>query len=140
MTEPRTPNAERGEMSLVLAGRPMGLRPSYEAIVAMEASLGRGLVDVARDAIAAKLSLGETAQIVTECVRAWGRETEDKDAAGAQPNRIGRLILDAPGGFHEVQRILSGLLSMAVTGGYDPEGNVKPAATTTMDGAVPAAG
>jgi hypothetical protein len=139
MTETRAPNAERGELSLLLAGRPMGLRPSYEAIVAIEATLGRGLVDVARAAIDAKLSLGETAQIVAECVRAWGREVEDKDAAGAQAPRIGRLILAAPGGFHEVQRILSGLLSMAVTGGYDPEGNVKPAATMT-DGAVPAAG
>ena len=139
--ETRAPNEDRGEISLLLAGTVMGLRPSYEAIAATEAALGRGLVDVARDAIAGKLKLAETAQVVTECVRAWGREVESRDAAGAQPARIGKLILGAPGGFLEVQRVLAGMLSMAVTGGYDAEGNVVPAAAeTTTSAEAPAAG
>ena len=61
---------ERGELSLLLDGTMMVLRPTFEAIQSIEGTLGRGLVDLARDAIAGKLSLADTAQIATECIRA----------------------------------------------------------------------
>lgn len=126
----RSPVEDRGELALTLDGMLFGLRPSYEAIDAIEKALGRGLVDVARDALSAKLSLGATAQIACECIRAWGRETQDKNASGANAPRIARLILDSEGGFHAVLQTVSAMLSLAVTGGYDSAGNLKPPATT----------
>jgi hypothetical protein len=122
---------DRGEYNLNLAGAVMGLRPSYEAIDAIEKTLGRGIIDLAQTAIAAKLSMGDTAQIVCECVRAWGRETQDKGAEGANAVRIGQLIYDAPGGCYAVQKTVAGMLSLVVTGGYTSAGELKPSTTKT---------
>ncbi|MEK9211718.1 GTA-gp10 family protein [Sphingomonas sp. 2378] len=129
----RTASAERGETTLVLDGETLGLRPSFEAIEEIELTLDRGLVDIARDAIDLKLKLGAVAQIVCALVRAFGRATGNKGAAGANPKRIGRLILESDGGMLIAQKQLSGLLSVAVTGGYDSEGNPKPTTMTTTE-------
>ncbi|MFZ2996286.1 GTA-gp10 family protein [Sphingobium sp.] len=131
---------ERGELTLLLDGADMGLRPSYEAIQAIETSLGRGLVDLARDGIAGKLSMSETAQIATECIRAWGRDVEDKGAAGANAVRIAKLILDSDGGIYAAQKTVSAMLSLAVTGGYNSSGELKPSMTTEMTGSAPVDG
>ncbi len=53
----RAASVDRGELVLVLDGTRMGLRPTFEAIEAIEQQLGRGLVDVARDALADKLTI-----------------------------------------------------------------------------------
>jgi len=124
---------ERGELSLLLDGTMMVLRPTFEAIQSIEGTLGRGLVDLARDAIAGKLSLADTAQIATECIRAFGRDTDDKNLAGAGAPKIARLIYDAQGGLHSVQKTVSAMLSLAVTGGYTSSGELKPSATTTTE-------
>lgn len=139
-TAVRTPNADRGELVLVLDNTRMGLRPTFEAIEAIEQQLGRGLVDVARDALADKLTIGEAAQVACECIRAFGSETGDKGLAGANPKRIARLIYDSEGGLLTVTKTLSALLSIAVTGGYDASGNLKPTATMTTTEAAPAVG
>lgn len=131
---------ERGELSLMLDGADMGLRPSYEAIQAIETTLGRGLVDLARDGIAGKLSLSETAQIATECIRAWGREVEDKGAAGANSVRVAKLILDSDGGLYGAQKTVSAMLSLAVTGGYNSAGEMKPSTTTVTTASAPVDG
>jgi hypothetical protein len=136
----RKGNEERGEMTLLLAGTPMGLRPSYEAIVAFEAALDRGLVDIARDAVAGKLKLGEVAQVAAECIRAWGRDTDNKDAAGAGADRIARLILDSEGGLYAIGKTVSGMLSLAVTGGYTSSGEIRPLTTTTTTQEAPVDG
>lgn len=124
---------DRGEATLTLGGESMGLRPSYEAIEEIEATLDRGLVDLARDAIDLKLKLGAVAQIVCALVRAFGRATDDKNLAGSNPKRIGRLILESDGGLLVAQKQVSGLLSVAVTGGYDAEGNPKPTTMKTTE-------
>ncbi|KTT72617.1 hypothetical protein [Sphingomonas endophytica] len=131
---------DRGELSLTLAGVEMGLRPSYEAIDATEKALGRGLVDIARSALNATLTLGETAQIATEAIRAWGRDADSRDAAGATAPRIGRLILDSDQGFHGCLKTIAAMLSLAVTGGYDSAGNLKPTATTKTTDEAPVVG
>ncbi len=141
MTDVSRPAVEdRGELTLSLAGAEMGLRPSYEAIDAIERALGRGLVDVARAALNGTLTLGETAQVAAEAIRAWGRDADSKDAAGASATRIGKLILDSDDGFHGNLKTLSAMLSLAVTGGYDSSGNLKPAAKTKTTDEAPAAG
>jgi len=130
-----------GEMALYLPGGAMVLRPSYEAIVAVEQTLGRGLVDLAGDALAKRLTLPETAQIACKFIRAWGNETGNNGAAKANPDRVAKLIYTSEKGFHEALKALSAVLSLAVTGGYDAEGKLKPSAMTTMEqGKAPAGG
>lgn len=131
---------DRGEFALNLAGVTMGLRPSYEAIDAVEKALGRGVLDVTRDALAGRLSMGETAQVACECVRAWGRETNDKGAAGSNAVRIGQLIYDSEGGLHGAQQTVAAMLSLVVTGGYSASGELKPATTKTTTEKAPVAG
>lgn len=122
---------DRGEFSLLLAGTTMGLRPSYEAIDAIEKTLGRGAVDIARQALAAKLSMGEVAQVACECIRAWGRDADDKGAAGSNPVRVGQLIYDSPEGLHGALQTIAAMLSLVVTGGYTASGELKPSTTKT---------
>lgn len=62
----RAPVSDRGEASLVFDGTVMGLRPSFEALDAIEKTLGRGLVDLAGAAIRKELSMSETGQIACE--------------------------------------------------------------------------
>lgn len=131
---------DRGEYSLMLAGVMMGLRPSYEAIDAVEKALGRGVLDVARDALAGRLSMGATAQIACECIRAWGREANDKGAAGSNPVRIGQLIYDSEDGLHGAQKTVAAMLSLVVTGGYSASGELKPATTKTTTEKAPVVG
>ncbi|MDO7843455.1 hypothetical protein [Sphingomonas immobilis] len=129
-SKPAAPIVEdRGEFSLVLDGATYGLRPSYEAIEAVEAATGQGLIDLARAGLAAKLSLAVTSQVATEFIRAWGRANGDKGASGANAPRIAKLILNSDGGFHAALQTLSGVLSLAVTGGFDAEGEMKPSTT-----------
>jgi hypothetical protein len=127
---------ERGELSLTLDGVDMIMRPTYEAIEAFEAATDKGILQLAHESLNRKLKLGEIAQIACECIRAWGREVENKDAAGANPKRIGNLILDAPGGVLEAAKTVGAMLSLASTGNYTAMGEVK--AGTTMTTGLPA--
>lgn len=120
---------DRGEIALTLGGMEMVLRPSYEAINAIEVATGKGLLQLARDALEAKLTLGEASQIACEAICAWGRETGDEQASGATAKRLGALILESEQGFHGVLSTLAAMLSVAVTGGYTSAGKMKP---TTM--------
>lgn len=136
----RPASAERGEATLLLDGQPMGLRPSQAAIEEIELTLDRGLVELARDALASKLKLPQLAQIACALIREFGRDTGNKDMAGSNAKRIAKLILDSEGGILAVQKTLAGLLSMAVTGGYDSAGNLKPTAMMTTTEEAPAVG
>lgn len=122
---------ERGELTLELGGASMSLRPSYEAIVGFEAATGKGLLQLAREALNGRLTLAETAQVACECVRAWGREAGDQNAAGSNAKKVAKLILEAEGGLHATLQTVSAMLSLAVTGGYDASGEAKPSAMTT---------
>ncbi|MBM6576343.1 hypothetical protein KCP91_08155 [Microvirga sp. SRT01] len=135
----RAPVSDRGEASLVLAGATMGLRPSFEALDAIEKTLGRGLVDLAGSAIRKELSMSETGQIACELIRAFGRESDDEGAARSNAPRVTKLIMASDGGLLEAMKTIGGVLAIAVNGGYDTEGNMKPPVTTTTDEA-PAGG
>lgn len=136
----RAPVSDRGEASLVLADAVMGLRPSFEALDAIEKTLGRGLVDLAGAAIRKELSMSETGQIACELIRAFGRETENDGAARSNAPRVTKLIMASDGGLLEAMKTVGGVLAIAVNGGYDTEGNLKPLATTTTTDEAPAGG
>lgn len=129
--------AERGEIALNLGDQELILRPTYEAIEGFEAITGKGMLQLTRAALDGALTLGETAQIATECVKAWGRATEKASAVGVNAPRIASLILESPGGFNEALRTVAGMLSLASTGGYTASGNLK-AGTATTTSAAPA--
>lgn len=131
---------DRGELALTLDGTRMVLRPTFEAVSEIEQTLDRGLVDLARAALAAKLKLSETAQIVGACVRAWGRDVGEKGAAGANDQRIARLIVDSDAGIHEAMKTVGAMLSLAVTGGYTTAGELKPSTMTTTTEKAPVDG
>lgn len=120
-----TANATRGEVSLELEGAEYVLRPSYEAISAFETQTNRSLIDLARAAGDGELKLSESAIIVTECIKAHGRATDDKALAAFNAARVGELILQADGGLLIAMKRLELLLFMAATGGYTGSGEVK---------------
>ncbi len=126
-----TVNPERGEVEIVLEGTTFGLRPTYEAIVAIEKATDRTLVDLARDANVTHLPLAVCAIIVTELIRAWGKAKGDVMAQGVQVERIGHLLMDE--GMPTVQVRLALVLVLAATGGYTPSGEMKAVATTTPE-------
>jgi len=104
----RPASEERGEVSLVLDGATMALRPSYEAIFAFEASTDKGLLELARAALEGKMRLADLSQVVTECIRAWGRATQQPSIAASNAVRIGQLIVEAEGGMARELHCLGG--------------------------------
>lgn len=133
----RPANPERGEITLILDGSEFVLRPTHEAIEAFETATGKGLLQLAREALNGQLRLAEVAQVTAECIRAWGRATNDRVAQAVGTMRIGELLLEADGGFVNALKTVSVMLSLATTGGYTAQGEVK-AGTTTTSAAVPA--
>lgn len=116
-------NETRGEVALTLDGAEFVLRPSYEAIVEFEAATGRSLIDLAQAAGAGSLSLSDAAAIVTACVKAWGRATGNKSAAGVNAKRVAELLIEE--GLLLVMKRLEIVLFLAATGGVTASGEVK---------------
>ncbi|MBB4618676.1 hypothetical protein [Sphingomonas abaci] len=140
MSDARQPVADRGEASLTLAGTVMGLRPSFEALDAIEKALGRGLVDLAGAAIRKELRMSETGQIACELIRAFGRDADDAGASKSTAPRVTELIMASEGGLLAAMQTISGVLAIAVNGGYDTQGNLKPPTTTMTTDEAPVGG
>lgn len=125
-----TPNEVRGEFALELDGVEYGLRPTHEALEAIEGKLGTSALKLARAALTGDLTLGQMGTIVAECVRAWGRQTGDAANANVGEKALKPLIQQA--GMLETSQKLQAVLSLAVTGGVTPEGEAKPGAIETL--------
>jgi hypothetical protein len=123
-------NATRGELSLSLGGAEFVLRPSYEAIVALEAKTETGLKLLAFGARVGTLPLAQAEIIVAECVKAHGRAIGDKDMEAVKPAKIGSLMLDA--GLNDCYDVLRQLLEAALTGGFTAQGERKPQVTKSV--------
>ncbi|WP_267388674.1 hypothetical protein [Sphingomonas sp. GC_Shp_3] len=140
-------NALRGEVILVLEGQSFVLRPSYTAIIAMEQKTGLPLINIAQLAEQAALTLEAQAIVVTELVRAWGREAQVDEYASAgekatltaakhaSVDSIGALLFDVGG--MAVQPRIAIVLGRALTGGCLPSG--EPKATGMMTTGIPVA-
>jgi hypothetical protein len=140
-------NAVRGEVDLVLDGRSFVLRPSYTAVIAMEKKTGMALLQLTQLAEQGALTQEAQAIVVTELVRAWGRE-QDLDeyasatdrsrvtvAKSANVDTIGELLF--PVGVMAVQPRVAIVLGLAATGGCLPSGELK--ATGMMTPEIPVA-
>lgn len=119
-----TANKERGEHSLTLAGVTYLLRPSHEAIVAIESQCGASLLTLARDGNAGALGVQELGIIAAELIKA-GAAKDDEATAHVGAERIGKLIFE--NGLASVTARLTLCLIDAATGGRTAEGNVKAA-------------
>jgi hypothetical protein len=118
-------NKARGEVTLTLDGQEFVLRPSYEAIQQFEQQTGKGVFELARAALDGKLTATDMATVATECIRAWGRQTEDTSAKGANSTRIGEMMAEADGGWIAALNAIGELLANAAMGGYTAKGEVK---------------
>ena len=136
-------NELRGEADIMLGGQRFVLRPSYMAIVVIEKKTGKPLMELAASAEQSLLTQEAQAIVVTELVRAWGREivldeyssAEEKSIAttakGANAESIGELLYSI--GALAVQPRLAVVLGAAVTGGCLPSGELKPTETMTPE-------
>lgn len=120
-------NEERGEVAMELGGERFVLRPTYEAIQAVEAALGRGLVDLGQSALNGKLGTDDAAIVATEFIKAQGRATGNKSMAAVNAKKVGSLMFEADGGFTTCLGIVGAVLAMAATGGYTATGELKAA-------------
>lgn len=128
-------NEVRGEVSIELDGAPYVLRPTYEALVAIETQTQCSLSILAMAAQFGTLSIVNAAIIVTECVKAQGKALLAADDPSGRVmtmfglQRVGELILES--GLKTVFAPLATLLRNAITGGYTATGEPKATATTT---------
>lgn len=118
-------NETRGEIALDLSGKEYVLRPTYQAISAIESKTGKGLLALARDA--ADITLADAAIIATECIKAHGQHIGDDMMAKYSANKIAEMMLETEGGIAACLGRLTALLMVAATGGYTASGELKAA-------------
>jgi hypothetical protein len=126
----------RGEVTIDLDATYV-MRPSYEAVEAIEAGTGHGVVALVNLAARGEMTLKQAAIVVTECIRAWGKQQqaegnasdEARSAAGARAEKVGRLIHEH--GLVSATERCAIVLMGAATGGVTATGEWKPVATET---------
>lgn len=124
--EPRQAVDFRGRITVPLGGANYVLRPSYDAVTAIEAELGRSTLALSQQATAGLLTTSDLAVICCECMKAQGKAdpSAGPSYSGAQVHRIGQLIMEE-GAPYIIARIAV-LLVGVVTGGYTAQGEPKP--------------
>lgn len=122
-------NAERGEVAIVLDGKSYPMRPSFEAMQAIERGTGSALPELVHKMIRRPcgLSLSDMALIVTETVRAAGKDRDDKMLQAWEPARVGELIYS--GGWPKALEAIEKLLINACNGGAAPKPGKKAEGT-----------
>lgn len=115
-----TANEIRGEVSIALDGVAYVLRPSYEAGVAIEQATGRSLMELAVAAAGSRMLLPQLAIVVTEYIKAWGRETGNTSTEHFDVQRVGELIHNGKGGIMAAMPRVELVLAQAVSGGCRP--------------------
>ena len=126
-------NPDRGEHELELGGTTYLLRPSHQAIRAIERKTERSTMDLFRLGNTGSLSFDQLAIIATELIRAGG---EDEMTRAVNAERIGELIYEA--GSHRAMARLTLCLIDAASGGRTASGEAK-AAPVAMSGTAGAA-
>lgn len=136
-------NQYRGEVDLVLNETRFVLRPSHQAMVAVEEQTGKSCLALAVEAADCKMTLRDATIITTLCIQAWGASTDDEAgrvARAVDQERIGELIHEY--GLMKVVLRLEIVLLNAVTGGCKKDGSPKEgeAPPTTGTDATPGVG
>lgn len=118
----------RGQIAIELEGVVYQLRPSREAILAIETQTGNSLYQLAGLAIAGGMQTETMGLIVAELMRAHGKANPqdplNSTYIGAKPERIAELIHEE--GVPYVVPPIVAVLMGALTGGYTASGEPKP--------------
>ncbi len=120
-------NPARGEHTLTLAGTTYVMRPTYDAIVAIEDALDLTALELARAGAEGRLGCNVLGVIVAELVRA-GAAPDDRLTANVTADALARLIYEE--GRAKVGTVITVVLSGAVMGGHKATG--EPKAVTEM--------
>lgn len=118
-------SAERGEVPVTLEGVTYPMRPSGAAQMAIEDQLGTTIPELWFRMIAlwkrasgeaaegaAGLTLKQMAVVITECIKAAGRDRQDKALQSFTADRIAELIADQRMSYNEpLAKIIGGMLS-----------------------------
>lgn len=121
-------NEERGEFDIELGGVTYAMRPSWEAVEAFERAIGHASQRLYALAAAGDLQLSDSATIVTECIRAWGKSTGDRAVQAFRVEKVKPLLHEA--GTLIVNKRLSLMLFLSITGGLDSKGERKASASS----------
>jgi hypothetical protein len=130
----RKANPERGEHELALPGKTYRLRPSHEALKAIERLTGTSVLALVRLGNVGELSIEQLGIVGAELIRA-GAEPDDSMTAAVDSERVEELIFenDGPngvGGLPYAQSTLTLCLLDAATGGRKASGEAKAAPAT----------
>lgn len=125
MANTQTPpaNEPREPVTLTLEGVPYILRPTYDAILAIEAATGKSAFQIARDAADTSLSVTDAGIVSTELIAVEGRASGDKAVASVGRARISQMVLSE--GLIAAQMRLAIVMTGAVTGVYTATGDMK---------------
>ena len=109
-------NPERGEVPILLGSKTNPMRPSYAAIKSIEQVLGP-VVSLATKLAhpLERLSIDALAVIVTEAIKAAGKDRDDKMLQAMSRDRIAELIYES--GVLSVMEPVELLLVNMITGG-----------------------
>jgi hypothetical protein len=117
-----TVNPERGEVALLLEGEVYPMRPSYDAMMAIEQQLGSLVALSYRHASPLQgLTMREMSVVACEAIKEAGRERGDegKMLRGVTAEKICKLI--AAGGPLKAIAPIEKLLDNMITGGTKPK-------------------
>lgn len=117
-------NPVRGEHEITLAGTTYLLRPSFAAIVEIEETLGKSIVDLVRQTNDCTLPLNSLGELVAILIRA-GAARDDRLAANVSADRIAELAFEE--GVRPVYARVTLLLIDVITGGRNTKGEAKAA-------------
>lgn len=119
----------RGHISVPLDGEQFVLRPSFEAIKAIEEITGKDHSQLAHEAVQQRLSYTDMGIICAEMMKAHGKANPDdpmkSSYIGAKPEKIEKLIYET--GKTKVAVRLAVVLVASLSGGYTREGELTAA-------------
>lgn len=125
-------NPTRGEHELLLAGVRYRLRPSHQALVAIEQKTQHSLIELVRLGNGHALPIQHVGIVAAELIRAGA---EDQATRAVHEDRIGELVFEE--GILGVVAKITLCLIDAASGGRTASGEAKaaPATTTEIAGA-----
>jgi hypothetical protein len=126
-----TPNLHRGEVAIELAGRSYVLRPTFEALSAIETDPGAGLAELARRIVAGDWRLVDFTAIALHGLRAHEGRRRTREAVGA-------LVVET--GLNDCALPMASFLRAGLLGGRAAEASEEPNPPAPATGDTPSAG
>lgn len=128
-----TVNADRGEVPIVLDGKVYPMRPSRNALKAIEARTGSSIESLLhRVDRTGGLTLTEREIIVTEGIRAAGKERNDPMLMSVGEDTVGEKMFDA--GYMTFSDVIARFVVNGIAGGVDSTKKADPGSAAPGEG------